>query len=120
MARLLVNAPSGNQELIVVYEGGDYFDQSRVLWNELKHGPLPAAVPPQVGGWVVDVDSPRKLKFDAAKYDAQKQVELQTATAQAAQAQAVIDAQAKIKTVDWDAIKSIDDLKDVVKALCLK
>lgn len=39
--KLLVNAPSGKQEVIEVGEGGGYFDPSRVLWDEREDGPLP-------------------------------------------------------------------------------
>jgi hypothetical protein len=41
MNKLLVNAPSGTQEVIEVGEGGGYFDQSRVLWDESQQGPIP-------------------------------------------------------------------------------
>ncbi len=39
--KLLVNAPSGRQELIEVGKGGGYFDVVRVLWDERQDGPLP-------------------------------------------------------------------------------
>ncbi|HYD58978.1 MAG TPA: hypothetical protein VEC35_01390 [Noviherbaspirillum sp.] len=41
MSKLLVNSPIGTQEVIEIGEGGGYFDQSRVLWDERKDGPLP-------------------------------------------------------------------------------
>lgn len=41
MNKLLVNAPTGAQEVIEVSEGGGYFDNSRVLWDERTDGPLP-------------------------------------------------------------------------------
>lgn len=41
MSRLLVNAPSGQQEIIEVGHGGGYFDPLRVLWDERIDGPLP-------------------------------------------------------------------------------
>ena len=56
--RLLVNAPSGYQEVIEVGEGGGYFDLSRVLWDERTDGPLPDVTPGfnmavvAAGGWV--------------------------------------------------------------------
>ena len=43
--KLLVNAPSGNQEIIEVGPGGGYFDASRVLWDERTDGPMPAITP---------------------------------------------------------------------------
>uniref|UniRef100_A0A6M3MCL4 Putative tail protein n=1 Tax=viral metagenome TaxID=1070528 RepID=A0A6M3MCL4_9ZZZZ len=42
MTKLLVNAPSGVQELISIGEGGGYFDPERVIWDERTDGPLPA------------------------------------------------------------------------------
>ena len=42
MSRLLVNAPSGKQEIVTVGDGGNYFDTSRVLWDERIDGLLPA------------------------------------------------------------------------------
>jgi hypothetical protein len=38
---LLVDAPTGLQELVEVGEGGGYFDATRVLWDEREDGPLP-------------------------------------------------------------------------------
>lgn len=51
MKRLLINAPSGAQELIAVGPGGGYFDPARVLWDEREDGPLPAVT---LGGMVRD------------------------------------------------------------------
>lgn len=45
--KLLVDAPSGVQELIEVGPGGGYFDETRVVWDERKDGPLPEVT---VGG----------------------------------------------------------------------
>lgn len=39
--KLLVNTPEGVQDIIVVGEGGGYFDLSLVLWDERLDGPLP-------------------------------------------------------------------------------
>lgn len=39
--KLLVNAPSGKQEVIKVTETGSYFDPARVLWDERIDGALP-------------------------------------------------------------------------------
>ena len=41
MAKLLVNAPTGEQQIITVGEGGGYFDINRVLWDERIDGELP-------------------------------------------------------------------------------
>lgn len=59
--RLLVNAPSGLQEIVTVGEGGAYFDTSRVLWDERTDGTLPDIT---LGGMVRDgVD----LVFDLSR-----------------------------------------------------
>lgn len=42
--KLLVNAPTGFQELITIGQGGCYFDHSRVLWDERVDGPMPEVV----------------------------------------------------------------------------
>lgn len=39
--KLLVNAPTGIQEVVTVGEGGGYFDASRVLWDARVDGPMP-------------------------------------------------------------------------------
>ena len=63
MAQLLVNAPSGQQEIIIVGEGGGYFDPTRVLWDERADGLLPAVT---LGG-MVRVDG--ALVFNQALFD---------------------------------------------------
>ena len=40
MNKLLVNSPTGKQELIQVSDGGGYFDVNRVLWDERIDGPM--------------------------------------------------------------------------------
>ena len=49
MYKLLVNAPSGLQEIVEVSEGGAYFDSALVIWDERIDGPLPAV---ELGGMV--------------------------------------------------------------------
>jgi hypothetical protein len=49
MSKLLINTPSGLQELIEVGEGGGYFDISRVLWDERIDGAIPDIT---VGGMI--------------------------------------------------------------------
>lgn len=63
MAKLLVNAPTGQQEIIEVGEGGGYFDAARVLWDEREDGPLPAVT---LGGMVREG---AKLVFSQARMD---------------------------------------------------
>lgn len=45
MYKLLVNAPTGKQEIVSVTESGYYFDQSLVLWDERVDGEMPAITP---------------------------------------------------------------------------
>lgn len=42
MFKVLVNAPSGKQEIIEIDESGGYFDAARVLWDERSDGVMPA------------------------------------------------------------------------------
>lgn len=41
MPKLLVNDPAGKQKVIEISETGQYFDQSRVVWDERADGVLP-------------------------------------------------------------------------------
>lgn len=41
MYELLVNCPTGEQAIIIVDEGGGYYDESRVLWDVRKDGAMP-------------------------------------------------------------------------------
>lgn len=65
MAKLIVNAPGGIQEIIEVKEGGGYFDESLVVWDERKDGPLPASDEARVGGLARNPDG--TLFLDAAR-----------------------------------------------------
>lgn len=78
---LLVNAPSGVQEIITVGNGGGYFDASRVLWDERVDGALPEIT---LGG-MVRVNG--ELVFDQARMDQHLAVAL---AADAARIQAAI------------------------------
>lgn len=40
-SKLLVNTPSGKQEVIEIGSGGGYFDDARVVWDERKDGKMP-------------------------------------------------------------------------------
>lgn len=44
MFKLLVNCPTGEQQVIKVGVGGGYFDQSRVEWDERVDGVLPEGI----------------------------------------------------------------------------
>lgn len=41
MMRLLVNTPQNTHEIIAIGEGGGYFDDARVIWDERISGPIP-------------------------------------------------------------------------------
>jgi hypothetical protein len=62
--KLLVNAPSSSQQIIQIGEGGGYFDQARVLWDERTDGQIPAIT---VGGMKRNGNS---LEFDQQLLDA--------------------------------------------------
>lgn len=49
MYKLLVNSPTGLQEIVEVTASGSYFDSSLVIWDERKDGPLPEVT---LGGMV--------------------------------------------------------------------
>jgi hypothetical protein len=63
MKKLLVNTPKGTQEIVEIGEGGGYFDQSRVLWDERIDGDLPEIT---LGGMV---RSDSSLVFDQPRMD---------------------------------------------------
>ena len=60
--KLLVNTPTGLQELIKIGEGGGYFDASRVIWDERVDGAIPDVT---VGGMVRQGD---QLVFDSQMF----------------------------------------------------
>ena len=67
--KLLVNTPLNIQEIITILPGGDYFDASRVVWDERVDGPLdPNTVPGGLvkQGTALVVDSAQKATHDAA------------------------------------------------------
>ncbi len=66
--KLLVNTPSGAQEIIAIGDGGAYFDSARVIWDERIDGTLPDIT---LGGMVrtngaLSFDADRKVQHDAA------------------------------------------------------
>ncbi len=84
--KILVNLPTGKQELIEVGEGGDYSDQSAIVWHEGIDGTMPSIT---LGGMVrnggsLNYDQTRKDTHDAAvlpEIKTQKITELQSAYA---------------------------------------
>lgn len=59
MAKLLVNAPTGEQQLIEVGIGGGYFDESLIIWDERADGAITEAL--EIGSMVREGDDLIKL-----------------------------------------------------------
>lgn len=64
--KLIVNKPDGIQEIIQVFEGGKYYDDAKVIYDEQVSGPLTQDQIDKVGGWTLVND---KLTFDQALFD---------------------------------------------------
>lgn len=67
---MIVDTPSGEQQEIKIGEGGDYFDQSRIVWHTDRDGPVPKDIPP-IGGLekcnkILCVNPGKKAVHDAA------------------------------------------------------
>lgn len=54
MAKMIVNSPSGEQQVIEIGVGGEYFDQSLVVWDERKDGKIPEDVEIEAGKMLKD------------------------------------------------------------------
>lgn len=63
MKNILVDAPTGAQELIQIDASGGYFDPARIVWNEWADGALPAIT---LGGMV---RSDGTLSFSQTRMD---------------------------------------------------
>tara|TARA_R110000751_G_scaffold304916_1_gene420768 strand:+ start:352 stop:678 length:327 start_codon:yes stop_codon:yes gene_type:complete len=63
MIKLLIDAPTGLQEIVEVGKGGGYYDASRVLWDERDDGELPDIT---LGGMT---RKGKKLVFDQVRKD---------------------------------------------------
>tara|TARA_R110000803_G_scaffold186486_1_gene248864 strand:+ start:191 stop:571 length:381 start_codon:yes stop_codon:yes gene_type:complete len=92
MFKLLVNAPSGEQQISEVKETGGYFDHARVLWDERTDGPIPSVT---VGGLV---RSGNNLVFDQARQD-----EHDIAILPLVSAEVRTERDAKLSATDWTA-----------------
>lgn len=85
MYKLLVDNPQGIQEIIEVGEGGGYYDQTKVLWDERVDGRLPDITPGglvrQGDELVVDRDkqaSQVATSFSAAKVNRLQEIDDRT------------------------------------------
>lgn len=91
--KILVNAPSGIQEVIEIEDGGGYFDPALVLWDERGDGPLPAIT---LGAMVRNGSA---LEFDQARMDADTGLKV---ARQAAEVRA--ERTEKLRASDWTQI----------------
>lgn len=113
MIKLVVNAPSGTQELVKVESSGSYFDPTLVVWDERIHGPLSANVEAQIGG--LGRDNAGALTYDQAKFDAQVATLAAKATAAAARQTANSNALAALKAADFSNPLSAGQLTVLMK-----
>jgi len=67
MYKLLIDSPGGEQKIIVIKEGGGYFDKSAVVWDESKDGVMPKITLGSMirSGKSLVVDAARKAQHDA-------------------------------------------------------
>ena len=93
MFKLLVNTPSGEQQIIKVKETGGYFEASRVIWDERRDGPLPNVT---VGGLLRVADN---LVFDQARQDTHN-----TAILPLMSAEVRTERDAKLTESDWTQV----------------
>ena len=126
---LLVDTPSGKQELVIIGPGGGYFDPSRVVWDTRTDGALPDI---NLGGMVRSGNS---LAFDQARMDQHTaaQAVIDAAAAQAAKtaadaATAKVDAKlaalaamTPVQVRAWIAanVTNLADAKDVLATLAV-
>lgn len=109
MIKLLVDAPSGLQELIKIEPTGSYYDLSKVLWDERVDGNFPAQAS-EIGGLNRVAG---RLVFSQSKFDAQK-----TTLDAAAAAKAAKEAKKQaLKTKNVDTLNSVPELREVVRDL---
>jgi hypothetical protein len=103
--KLLVNAPSGAQEVIHIGPGGGYFDPARVLWDERTDGPMPAI---QLGGMVRVGGA---LAFDQTRMDQHTAAIApeETERARRAAVVAAVSGDAQLVTLLKAAPQQIDD-----------
>jgi hypothetical protein len=114
MHKLLVNTPQG-QVIIVVGEGGGYFDKTKVLWDERLDGPFPPGMLPSVGGLIRSGNNllvdPQALAAHQAKVAEAAQAKVEAAQKKAARL-------AKFKTID--TLTTLPEVKAAVKDLLIE
>lgn len=102
MTQMLVNTPTGAQDLVAVGPGGGYFDESRVLWDDRTDGPLPAIT---LGGMVRQGNA---LVFDQARKD-QHDAALRVVP------QSVTMRQARVTLIESGLIDSVEAAIDAIQ-----
>jgi len=105
MTRLLVNAPSGKQEIIIIDVSGAYFDSAQVLWDERTDGPLPSVTlgkMQRTGNQLTELANCLSAHIDSAKES--KKRELMVAY------EAAITAPVVHNTITWTADKEAQSL----------
>lgn len=114
MAKILVNAPTGKQEVITIHETGSYFDLDRVLWDTRKDGPLPVYSDEMLGGLIREGIA---LKFSHARkreYDAQFKGEEEKKRVEDLR---LMTAQSWLEKIDLDRAWSLQEIESSVKNL---
>lgn len=116
MFKLLVNNPQEKQEIITVFEGGGYFDQSRVLWDERKDGPFPENLRDKVGGLV---RSGKDLVVDQAKLDAAAALKADNDSRESARASRVALAKELLRQADLTKTFTAAEIQALVKSIVI-
>lgn len=116
-AKLLVNTPTGDQEVLTVGAGGGYFDPARVLWDDRTDGPL-VVDPSKLGGYFRAGNALEVDQAAAATYQARKAAEAAAAAAKetaAAARRARMRARGLYKALS--AAEKLDALEDALEEL---
>ena len=112
MFKLIVNAPNGIQEVVTIEESGGYFDESLVVWDERKDGPLTDQDLAKIGG--LTKQDGKLVVNDLLK----KQTEDLLKAIKDDQDKSVADKVARTAIFkDIDKINSINDVKACLKAI---
>lgn len=115
MAKLIVNTPSGFQELIEISDSGSYFDDSLILWDERTSGAIPIEVQSQVGGLVKRQGG--GFTFDKSKQDAQKAAQDAKKAQEDQKKSDRANAHARVKALDLSKNLSAAEVQQAVKDL---
>jgi hypothetical protein len=112
---LLIDDIDGIQKIITVYEGGGYFDSTKVLWDSRIDGPVTSVIidPTKLGGWKRDAQN--TFVFDPVKKSTSDAAVIAKQNAQTNEAATVLARKSAIKAVSSAATAA--DLKAVLVAL---